>query len=273
MLYALDLLISNKKQIIMSIGENNNKLKGIAGVLMLLLIVLTVYTVKLYNDNKDTITILESEKLNIESDLEELIADYNQEIQESEIKDKDLIEAKKRIEVLLISVKDAEANITLIKRYRNEIGKLKDERALLFKRADSLIAVNKLIIAERDNAFYELNETAKVADSIAQKNIVLADKIRICFELAPNKIAEKGNKLLYIQVINPKNNLLGERKELDFENGTLSYSMSTKVFYEKEELDVCVMVNSKKEDLLKGLYTINVFDASTLIATSQMTLK
>ena len=44
---------------------------------MLLLIVLAVYTVKLYNDNKDTITILESEKLNIESDLEELIADYN----------------------------------------------------------------------------------------------------------------------------------------------------------------------------------------------------
>ena len=53
----------------------------------------------------------------------------------------------------------------------------------------------------------------------------------------------------------------------------LSYSMLTKVFYEKEELDVCVMVKSKKEDLLKGLYTINVFDASTLIATSQMTLK
>ena len=63
MLYTLDLLISNKKQISMSIGENNNKLKGIAGVLMLLLIVLAVYTVKLYNDNKDTITILENEKL------------------------------------------------------------------------------------------------------------------------------------------------------------------------------------------------------------------
>ena len=74
-------------------------------------------------------------------------------------------------------------------------------------------------------------------------------------------------------MINPKYNLLGERKELDFENGTLSYSMSTKVFYEKEELDVCVMVNSKKENLLKGLYTINVFDDSILIATSQMTLK
>jgi len=56
----------------MSIGENNNKLRGIAGVLTLLLIVLTVYTVKLYNDNKDTITILENEKLNTELHLEEL---------------------------------------------------------------------------------------------------------------------------------------------------------------------------------------------------------
>ena len=36
---------------------------------------------------------------------------------------------------------------------QSEIGKLKDERTFLFKKADSLIAVNKLIIAERDNAF------------------------------------------------------------------------------------------------------------------------
>ena len=66
---------------------------------------------------------------------------------------------------------------------------------------------------------------------------------------------------------------MGEREVLNFENGTLNYSISTKVFYEKEELDVCVLVNSKEEDLLKGLYNINVFDGSTLIATSKMILK
>ena len=250
----------------MNIEENNNKFKVIAGVLALFLVVLAVYTGKLYNDNKDTITILKSEKFDIESDLEHLIADYNQVIQDNEIKDKELIEAKKRIEALLIRVKDSEANIALIKRYRNEIGRLKDERSLLFKRADSLIAVNKLIVAERDNAFLELDETKKFADSISKKNQVLADKIktgsvvqainlrgsgviiknngkiidtqrsrrankiRICFALAPNEIAEKEDKLLYIQVINPKNNLLGEREVLNFENGTLNYSISTKVF-------------------------------------------
>jgi cell division protein FtsB len=293
----------------MNTEKNNNKFKIIVGILTLLLIVLAVYTVTLYNDNKDTVTILQDQKSDIELELQELIANYDEVIQDNEIKDKDLLEARKRIEVLLNSVKDSKANIALIRRYKSEIGKLKDERTFLFKKADSLIAVNKLIIAERDNAFLELDETIKVIDSVTEENqemadkIILgsivraidlngagvivknsgkivdtqrskrADKIRACFALSSNAIAEKGDRMLYIQVINPKNNLLGEKEVLEFENGTLNYSASTKVFYENEELDVCSMVAANEEDLLEGVYTINVFDGSKLIATSKMTLK
>ncbi len=293
----------------MNTEENNNKFKIIVGILTLLLIVLAVYTVTLYNDNKDTVTILQDQKSDIESALQELIANYDEVIQDNGIKDKDLLEARKRIEVLLNSVKDSKANIALIRRYKSEIGKLKDERTFLFKKADSLIAVNKLIVAERDNAFLELDETIKVIDSVTEENqemadkIILgsivraidlngagvivknsgkivdtqrskrADKIRACFALSSNAIAEKGDRMLYIQVINPKNNLLGEKEVLEFENGTLNYSASTKVFYENEELDVCSMVAANEEDLVEGVYTINVFDGSKLIATSKMTLK
>ena len=293
----------------MNTEENNDKFKIIVGILTLLLIVLAVYTVTLYNDNKDTVTILQDQKSDIESELQELIANYDEVIQDNGIKDKDLLEARKRIEVLLNSVKDSKANIALIRRYKSEIGKLKDERTFLFKKADSLIAVNKLIVAERDNAFLELDETIKVIDSVTEENqemadkIILgsivraidlngagvivknsgkivdtqrskrADKIRACFALSSNAIAEKGDRMLYIQVINPKNNLLGEKEVLEFENGTLNYSASTKVFYENEELDVCSMVAANEEDLVEGVYTINVFDGSKLIATSKMTLK
>ncbi|MDG2052254.1 MAG: hypothetical protein P8J69_00525 [Flavobacteriaceae bacterium] len=289
--------------------ENNNKFKIIVGILMLLLIVLAVYTVTLYNDNKYTVTILQDQKSDIELKLQELIANYDEVIQYNEIKDKDLLEARNRIEVLLNSVKDSKANISLIRRYKSEIGKLKDERTFLFKKADSLIAVNKLIVAERDNAFLELDETIKVVDSVTEENKAMADKInlgsivraidlngagvivknsgkivdtqrskradkiRACFALSPNAIAEKGDRMLYIQVINPKNNLLGENEVLEFENGTLNYSTSTKVFYENEELDVCSMVAANKDDLVEGVYTINIFDGSKLIATSKMTLK
>ena len=293
----------------MNTEGNNNKFKIIVGILTLLLIVLAVYTVTLYNDNKDTVTILQDQKSDIESELQELIVNYNEVIQDNGIKDTDLLEARKRIEVLLKSVKDSKANIALIRRYKSEIGKLKDERTFLFKKADSLIAVNKLIVAERDNAFLELDETIKVIDSVTEENqemadkIILgsivraidlngagvivknsgkivdtqrskrADKIRACFALSSNAIAEKGDRMLYIQVINPKNNLLGENEVLEFENGTLNYSASTKVFYENEELDVCSMVAANENDLVEGVYTINIFDGSKLIATSKMTLK
>lgn len=293
----------------MNTEENNNKFKIIVGILTLLLIGLAVYTVTLYNDNKDTVTILEDQKTDIESELQELSETYTELLQDNEIQDKELIEARDRINILLDSVKGAKANVALLRRYKSEIGRLKTERTTLFKKADSLIAVNKLIVAERDNAFLELDESNKVIDSVSGENTVLiekirtgsivhavdltgsaviikksgkivdtkkarrADKIRACFVLTPNAIAEKGDRTLYIQVINPKNNLLGEKAELQFENGTLSYSASTNVFYENEELDVCAMINANEDDLVGGTYTINVFDGSNLVATSKMTLK
>ena len=293
----------------METENNSNKFKILVGILSLLLIVLAVYTVNLYNDSKDTATILQEQKDDIEGDLEELIANYDEVIQENEIKDEELLEARERISVLLDSVKDAEANVDLIRRYKIEIGKLKDERVLMFKKADSLIAANELLAAERDNTYIELNETIKVVDSVTQENEAMAetikkgsvvnavgltpsaviirksgkivdtkrasraDKVRACFALTPNTIAQKGDRLLYVQVINPKNNLLGEKEELEFDNGTLSYSASTKGFYENEELDVCVMVDAKEGDIVSGRYTINVFDGPNLVATSSMELK
>jgi len=289
--------------------NNNNTFKILIGLLTLLLIALAVYTVTLYNDSKETALVLTEQKGDIEKELKELIANYDEVIQDNEIKDQDLLQARDRIVILLDSVKDSKANIALIKRYKYEIKKLKNERVLLFKRADSLVSVNKLIVAERDNAYLELDESHRVTDSIVQENLDLADKIkkgeliqaldltgsgvivknsgkivdtkrarradkvRACFTLVPNALAQKGDRLFYVQVINPKNNLLGEKGELQFENGILSYSSSVKVFYENDELDVCSMVDAKEEDLIKGVYTINVFDGSNMIATTKMTLK
>ena len=53
----------------MDTEESNNKFKIIVGILTLLLIVLAVYTVTLYNDNKDTVTILQDQKSDIELEL------------------------------------------------------------------------------------------------------------------------------------------------------------------------------------------------------------
>lgn len=293
----------------MSNENNNMKFKVLVGLLSAMLIALAVYTVSLYNDSKSTVTGLEQQKSDIESELQDLIANYDEVIQENELKDKDLLAARERISVLLDSVKTAEANVALIQRYKEEIGRLKSERKLLFKRADSLIAANQMLAIQMDSTTTILNETIRVVDSVGEENIAMAetlkkgsvvkainlkgdavivrksgkivdtqrssraDKVRSCFTLAPNIIAQKGDRLLFIQVINPNNNLLGEKAVMEFEEGTLNYSSTTKVFYEQEELDVCVLVDAREEDLIEGRYVINVFDGPVQVATTSMVLK
>tara|TARA_R110002072_G_scaffold7503_2_gene40775 strand:+ start:558907 stop:559788 length:882 start_codon:yes stop_codon:yes gene_type:complete len=293
----------------MTTENNSAKFKVLIGVLSVLLISLAVYTVILYNDSKSTVSDLEQQKIEIENELEELIANYEEVIQDNELKDNELLAARERIEILLDSVKDAEANVGLIQRYKVEIGRLKNERIALFRKADSLIAANNRLVVERDSTNTVLNETIKVVDSVNMENQALsetvakgstvratdlrgeavivrnsgkvvdtrrssrADKIRACFQLAPNAIAEAGDRTFYVQVLNPKNNVLGDKAILNFENGVLNYSKSVNVFYENEELDVCAMVDAKEDDLIEGRYVINVFDGGNQIATTTMILK
>lgn len=291
-------------------NENNSgKFKILVGVLSVLLIALAVYTVTLFNDNKSQVSTLENQKAEIQLELEELIANYDEIIKDNELKDKDLLEARERISVLLDSVKDAKANISLIERYKAEIGKLKQERTMLFKRADSLIAANERLLLERDSTSTELENTRMVMDSVSNENMTMsetlkkaamikatdmrgeaviirssgkvvdtrrasrADKIRACFTLAPNAVAEKGNRTLYVQVINPKNNVMGDQVVKQFEEKNLNYSASTNVFYENEELDVCVLINAAEADLISGKYIVNLFDGENQIGTTTMELK
>ena len=100
-----------------------------------------------------------------------------------------------------------------------------------------------------------------------------ADKIRACFTLAPNPVAQAGDRLIYVQVINPNNALLGAKAEIEFEEGTLLVSKVTKVFYENEELDVCSLIDAKEENLIEGRYVINVFDGPKQVATTTLDLK
>lgn len=293
----------------MSTENNSGKFKILIGVLSILLIALAVYTVTLFNDRKETVSNLEREKADIEQELEGLIANYDEVIKDNELKDKDLLAARERITVLLDSVKDAKANLALIERYKIEVGKLKQERTLMFKRADSLIAANKRLAMERDSTNTVLTNTRMVVDSVSQENMAMnetikkgsivkatdlrgeaviirnsgkvvdtrrssrADKIRACFTLTPNAIAQRGDRTLYVQVINPRNKTLGDNGTKQFEDKSINYSASTKVFYENDELDVCILVNAAEPDLIEGRYTINLYDGENQVATTSMELK
>ena len=290
-------------------SSNNNRAKILIGLLVVLLVSLAGYTYTLIQQNKETVLFLEADKAEVQKELEALVVSYNEILQDNKLKDKDLIAARDRIIVLLDSVKDYKANLSIITRYKAQVRGLKNERTQLFKRADSLLVVTQRLAIEKDSTTAVLIKTIKVVDSVTTANTQLfnslekgaligisnldataiivrkggkiketkratrADKIRVCYTIAPNTLAQAGDRVLYVQVINPDNNIIGDKSNITFGQDLLTYSKSESVFYENQALDVCAIVGTKGQDVLKGLYTINIFDAQRQIGSTTLMLK
>jgi len=289
--------------------KNNTALKILIGVLAVALIALTIYTIRFYNEEKENKAILQKEKAAIENELNELIVKYDEAIDENEIMDQNLVDARERINRLLDSVQDYEANLVLITRYRREISNLKAEKERLFRVVDSLSQQNQRMAMTIDSTQTELSEKTRLSDSLQTSNQSLAnkvnkasqlkitglrgegvivrnsgklvendrtgriDQIRTCFTITANDLTEAGEKNLYVQVYNPENELVGDKIAVEHDGGVMVYSAQSTVYYENDELDVCILANTIKEKLLEGNYKVYVYNDATLIGTASFSLR
>lgn len=289
--------------------KSNNALKILTGVLAVALIALAIYTVKFYNEEQETQELLRQEKAVIEGELNDLIIKYDEAIAENEGLDSELVAARERIVALRDSVQDMEANVALISRYRREVSDLKAEKEELFQVVDSLSNQNRMLITEIDSTNNVLLERTRVSDSLKAQTQTMAnqinqasqlkvsnlrgegviernsgrlvendrtrrvDKIRTCFTITPNALAEAGEKDIYVQVYNPNNNLVGDQIAVQHEGGVMVYSAATKVYYENDELDVCVLANTLEENLIEGSYKVLVYHGANLIGATTFNLR
>lgn len=289
--------------------KSNNALKILTGVLAVALVALAIYTVKFYNEEKENQELLQREKVVIEDELNDLIVKYDEAIAENEGLDSELVAARERIVGLRDSVQDMEANLVLIARYRREISDLKEEKEELFRVVDSLSNQNQLLITEIDSTNNMLLERTRLSDSLKAQTQSMAnqidrasqlkvsnlrgegviernsgrlvendrtrrvDKIRTCFTITQNSLAEAGEKDLYVQVYNPNNNLVGDQIAVQHEGGVMVYSAESKVFYENDELDVCILANTVEENLIEGSYKVLVYNGPNLIGATTFSLR
>lgn len=289
--------------------KSNNALKILTGVLAVALVALGIYTIKFYNEEKENQQLLQQEKAVIEGELNDLIIKYDEAIAENEGLDNELTEARTRIVALRDSVQDMEANLALISRYRREVSNLKAEKEQLFRVVDSLSNQNQRLVTEIDSTNNVLLERTRVSDSLQVQNQSMAsqidraaqlkvsnlrgegviernsgrlvendrtrrvDKIRACFTITPNSLATAGDKDLYVQVYNPNNELVGDQIAVQHDGGVMVYSAATKVYYENEELDVCILANTNPDRLIEGSYKVLVYEGSNLIGATGFTLR
>ncbi|MBL6607259.1 MAG: hypothetical protein ISP52_03960 [Flavobacteriaceae bacterium] len=291
-------------------NDNQTKnFKRIIIILVLFLFGLGAYTLILFQESQANQKDLQEQKMAIAQELGDLKGTYDALLKDYQLQDQELIEARSRIAQLLDSVESAKPSMAIIKRYRIEIARLKEERTMLFARADSLIQVTQSLSFKVDSTLVVLDQTRLEREGLRQKNDDLervlekgsrlqiidfssnavivrrsgkivdtkrasrADKIRACFTITPNAVAVPGERNLYLQVINPKNNLIGSRMTLEQGQERLYYSATTQVDFQQEEVDVCIMVGAQEEDLVSGRYILNLYQDSTRLATTTMLLK
>lgn len=291
-----------------STNNKNTGLKVALGILLALFIGTGFYTSKLYSEKKTNEATLTKEKQLVMNDLSNMAKQYDIAIGENKAANQDLVEARQRIQGLMDSLKISQNSLNSLMTYRNKYLALQKEMDLLLTENDKLKIENALLATSLDSTNIRLVERTMFTDSLLVQNTELAtvvenaavlqavglkafgvierssgklvpterarrsDKIRICFTVAKNTLVQEGDKELYVQVLDPSDNVLGVNEQIHFDDTILNYSLVSKFNYENKNLNICEFVAPRGE-FSKGRYVVNIFNKKELVSTTEFTLE
>lgn len=263
-----------------------------------------VFAVKYYDsqsNNKKLKETIQVDKKTYSNDLKEIFNRYDSELLKNKILiQSEILEHKNKITIsenVLKPIPYLNKNSELLanNKFVRKADSLKiilikqgEENKSLTNQVTILVARNKELqkqnLNNEDAITVSKNLTATnvyangikiVSNNIIEtKRFSNAEQIKVCFTLLENKAALKGNKDIYIQIVNPNNKVVSKIGE-SYKSGDklLDFSAKTNVFYDNEELDVCVFVDPNKDDMSKGDYEINIFSGINLIGNTVFSLK
>lgn len=294
----------------MSSTNKNIGLKVALGIAIALFLGTGFYASKLYTENKKEKAELVSQKKQVMNDLSVMAKQYDAAIGENDVKNGKLVEARERIQGLMDSLKISQTSVNSLWRYKKRYLSLQKEMDVLLEENDRLKVENELLATSLDSTQIQLAERIAFTDTLLVQNTELADvvkdasglqtvglkgfgvierssgklipterarrsdKIRLCYTVARNALADAGDKELYVQVIDPNNNVLGTNNQVEFEDQVLNYSLISRFNYEKRNLNICEFVAPNDDEKFeKGRYVVNVFSEKNLISTSEFTLR
>ncbi|MEZ0006352.1 cell division protein FtsB [Flavobacterium sp. 28YEA47A] len=289
--------------------KSNSSLKAIIVVLAILLAGSLVYMYKMSSDAKSTETLLVKDKESAMNDLAALKTKLDAAISENTSISDELIAEREKVVKLMADLEKSKGDVASLKKYQSqynvlnakfnalakENGLLKDQNSLLTTKNDSISMAlgeakkfNDTLVIQNENLARTVEKASKltvmnlrteaIKERSSGKQVVTerarrADKLKVCFAIAQNDVAKSGNKLYYVQIIDSKNNVLGEKKTEAFGDMSLTYSFTTTVAYENKAVDVCEFLDGNGVDFEKGTYFVNIFDKGTLVSKTSFALK
>lgn len=104
-----------------------------------------------------------------------------------------------------------------------------------------------------------------------------ADRIRVCFTVLDNQLADKQEKLLYAVIKGPDKKVFveGDKSKITLLNGDeIPYSVKKEVFYDNKVMQLCLNWEVKQTGgLIAGKYLVEIYSDGVQIGATDFTLK
>lgn len=289
--------------------KSSSSLKAVIAVLAVLLVGSLIYIFKVTSDVKTVQTELKStmtDKELVMKDLQELKATYDAAISENTSMSDELIQERDKVVSLMADLNKSKGDVASMAKYKKQFFALQNNMKALMAENEGLKKENKIVTSQRDSTVVVLGESKKYNEALVGQNEELAktvekaskltvlnmtgsafkvrssgkqietdkasraDMLKVSFTIAANQVAKSGDKTYYVQVIDGKNNVLGDKKTVSFGDDTLTYSFMTTVKYENKTVQVTENLPGK--DFAKGTYYVNVFDKNEIVSKTSFTL-
>ncbi len=224
----------------------------------------------------------------------------------SSIKSELLIEQQK-ITNLIDDLNSSKATIEELNKYKEEVIKLRKQVAVLKSDKMELVQKYEALKNKQDSTVIVLENTNKDKDDLKKQTIEMglmvkkssrvafaslkvepqfksgtsegklnnsASKVNylyVEFMIIGNKLTKPIDKKYCVQIIDPKNNVIGNKLSEKFGPMILDYSYSSSFSFEESNLEVKSGIAIKNAE--KGTYYVNIFDREILVLKSSFNLK
>jgi len=247
--------------------------------------------------------ILEDVKSDLEKQLRDMIVEYDSLKTTNDTINGLLNNQQDKIKNLL---RMQATDVEKIRKYQGELETLRKVMRSYIVQIDSLNTSNreltteniqvkeKLTSAENQNVTLSkekemLNTKVQLAKVLSAKNIVASPlnksdkantkvnkvaKVKVCFTIRENSVAEAGTKEVFLRIIRPDEVVLpaGSAETFEFNGEQVIFSAKRQLEYENKDIDMCIFWD-KNADLIAGNYTVILYAENYEIGSATFTLK
>jgi len=293
-------------------SKNDSIYKGTIAVLLIIIAVLTFMLITGRRAMKEVSTEnIATAQLNTElqAELDSVLQEYNivkYEYDSILTQQDSIIQANAReIEKLIAERGD-------YRRIRRQLNSLREITQNYVREIDSLYTENRVLKAENVEMQQEIQRVTRRTTELAETQQVLegqveaasvlrafqidatplrlrradreeetdrasrAQRIKVCFTVAANPVANSGNKNVYVRIAEPNGNILrlGDDDRYSFTHGsdTLQFTIRGEFNYINQDTRVCLNWD-KNKDLEPGIYLVSVFTDQFRLGESQFSLR